>query len=364
MQMISIPFLHVLILSAMLTSCITTRTSIDESWRSGNEMELFLYYASLAGSSHNSQPWQAVIAGDSLVYIYPDRSRQLHVVDPLARGLYLSLGAFVENFRLAAASRAWQSDIGFHQDDSLQITYVSIKLKKSVPQFTHLSRLEKRMTLRTPFAQRNISEADVQGLLGDDADHLVFYSSGSYEGNYIKNKTLEAYTHQSNDEAAKDELARWIRFSNGDVKKKRDGLTTSGMGIKGIAGFVVSRMFKPEDAKKQSFVNKGIEKTKAQVENCGGWLLFTGVEDSPEAWIRTGMIYERVNLKCRDLMIGFHPMNQMIEERFFEEHAYGFLPVEGRIHFVARIGYVDHYPDPVSVRRPVSEWAKKPEPII
>jgi hypothetical protein len=107
---------------------------------------------------------------------------------------------------------------------------------------------------------------------------------------------------------------------------------------------------------KQSFIDTGIEKTRAQVASCGGWLIITGPDDTPEAWIRSGMLYQRVHLKCRDLMIGFHPMNQMIEVAQFEENAAGFLPVNGIIHFVARMGYVEHYPDPVSVRRPVGEF--------
>jgi len=128
------------------------------------------------------------------------------------------------------------------------------------------------------------------------------------------------------------------------------------MGITGFAGVMVSQMFKPEDSMKDSFVNKGIDNVRKQVQNCGGWLLITQDQDSPENWIQTGRIYQRINLRCRDLMIGMHPMNQMIEEASFEGDANRYLISNGKIQFIARIGYVDKYPEPVSVRRELKDF--------
>lgn len=78
--------------------------------------------------------------------------------------------------------------------------------------------------------------------------------------------------------------------------------------------------------------------------------------DSKEHWIETGRLYQRAHLECRGLMIGFHPMNQMIEVENFEKKANEYLGLEGKIQFVARIGYADDYPVPVSVRKSVSEF--------
>lgn len=54
--------------------------------------------------------------------------------------------------------------------------------------------------------------------------------------------------------------------------------------------------------------------------------------------------------------IGFHPMNQVIEEPEFENEANTFFGFSGKIIFIARIGYVKEYPAPVSVRRPVESF--------
>ena len=106
---------------------------------------------------------------------------------------------------------------------------------------------------------------------------------------------------------------------------------------------------------KDSFIKIGIEKTKEQTENCGGWILILQNEDNPESWIKTGSLYQKMNLSCRDMNIGFHPMNQMIEEESFEKKVNERLSLPGVIQFVSRIGYVDEYPPANSVRRSVKE---------
>ena len=320
-----------------------------------NPIEQIIYYASLAGNSHNTQPWYVYVEDDSVIYIKADFSRKLHIVDPDSRGLFISLGAFIENLELAAGSFGYKANIEItanHKNDS---NVATIHLSKSLKSGFDLSQIENRRTLRTPFHKTEISKDHLNKLVDNNNSEIFYFSSSSKEGKYIAEQTLAAYTQQANDDQAKQELANWMRFSNSDVEKHRDGLTTSGMGITGFGGFFVRNFYKPEDSMKDSFIKTGIEKTKEQTENCGGWILILQNEDNPERWIKTGMLYQRLNLDCRDLMIGFHPMNQMIEEGNFEKNANEHLSLPGVIQFVARIGYEDEYPPANSVRRSVKE---------
>ena len=318
-------------------------------------IEQIIYYASLAGNSHNTQPWYVEIVNDSLLYLKADFSRKLHIVDPDARGLFISLGAFIENLELAAGSLGYKADIEItaqHKNDS---NVAEIHLSKSQKSGYDLNQIQNRRTLRTPFHNTEISKDHLNKLIGNNNSEVIYFSSSSEEGKYIAVETLAAYTQQAQDDQAKQELANWMRFSNSEVEIYRDGLTTSGMGITGFGGFFVRSFYKPEDSMKDSFINSGIEKAKEQTENCGGWLVIIQNEDSPERWIKTGKLYERLNLVCRDMMIGFHPMNQMIEEDNFEKNANEHLSLPGVLQFVARIGYVDEYPPANSVRRSVKE---------
>ena len=320
-----------------------------------NQIEIIIYYASLAGNSHNTQPWYVYVESDSLLFIKADFSRKLQIVDPDACGLFISLGAFIENLQLAAASLGYKAEVRItakHKNDS---NVATIYLSESQKNGYNLSQIENRRTLRTPFHNTEISKDHLNNLIDNSSSEIFYFSSSSEEGKYIAEQTLAAYTQQAQDDQAKQELANWMRFSNSDVEKHRDGLTTSGMGITGFGGFFVRNFYKPEDSMKDSFIKTGIEKTKEQIENCGGWLVIIQNEDSPESWIKTGRLYQRLNLVCRDMMIGFHPMNQMIEEENFEEKANERLSQSGVIQFIARVGYVDEYPPANSVRRSVKE---------
>lgn len=59
------------------------------------------YYARLAPSTHNSQPWKFVI-GRREIDVISDNSRWLRVADPLRREMYISLGCAIESIRVAA----------------------------------------------------------------------------------------------------------------------------------------------------------------------------------------------------------------------------------------------------------------------
>ena len=341
-------------LVSLISGCgSVSRENFHEEFSS--PIEQIIYYASLAGNSHNTQPWCVEIVNDSLLYLKADFSRKLHIVDPDTRGLFISLGAFIENLELVVGSLGYKADIEItaqHKNDS---NVAAIHLSKSPKNGYDLNQIKNRRTLRTPFHNTEISKEHLNKLIGNNNSEVIYFSSSSEEGKYIAEQTLAAYTEQSKDDQAKQELANWMRFSNSEVEKHRDGLTTSGMGITGFGGFFVRNFYKPEDSMKDSFIKTGIDKTKEQTENCGGWILIIQNEDSPERWIKTGRLYEKLNLACRDIMIGFHPMNQMIEEDNFEKNANEHLSLPGVIQFVARVGYVDEYPPANSVRRSVKE---------
>jgi len=318
-----------------------------------------LYYASLAGSSHNSQPWKAEVYREDSILVFADTSRKLTVVDSTSRELYISVGAFIENLRLAASCYGYEANIKIHtrpEGSSGPVASIALAKSKEKKEEAILTEIKLRTTLRTPFDTLSIKQSDRATLVSVDSSSIHYFAATSPQGKYIRKKESEAYAQQAKNKKAQDELAGWIRFSNKDVKQKQDGLTTEGMGITGIGGFVVRNFFKPEDSKKESFVTQGIDKTKLQVGNCAGWIVITQKTENIESWINTGMLYQAIHLKCRKMNLGFHPMNQLIEEAGFEGETNTYLGINGKIMMIARIGYVNDYPAPVSVRRPVERF--------
>lgn len=315
-----------------------------------------LYYASLAGSSHNSQPWKVEVTRDSLIRLYADTTRALTVVDPDSRELYISLGAFIENLNLAAGSLGYNSSVKLNNDNENSTLVAEIKLNKTSSTHYNLELIEKRRTLRSPFDTTSISEKDINQLLAADSQQIHFYPARSKEGSLIAQKTVEAYTQQAYNLAAQNELANWIRFSNKDVSEKKDGLTTAGMQIEGLSGFFVRHFLKPADSKKASFIEGGIDKTKKQALNCGGWVVITCSGNTVADRIKLGRLYEHIHLTCTQLQIGFQPMNQIIEEHNFKNEVTKNLGIQEELLFIARVGYVAKTPAPVSPRRPAETF--------
>lgn len=60
-------------------------------------------------------------------------------------------------------------------------------------------------------------------------------------------------------------------------------------------------------------------------------------------------------LKVRSKGLALHPMTQILEETQTNQDINQSTGISDTIQFLIRVGYVDHYPEPVSLRRPV-DW--------
>jgi len=99
----------------LLPSCVSqSQKSTDAFLNDKNNIYQVLYYASLAGSSHNSQPWKTEVFGEDSILVFADTTRKLAVVDSTSRELYISVGAFIENLRLAASCYGYETNIKIH----------------------------------------------------------------------------------------------------------------------------------------------------------------------------------------------------------------------------------------------------------
>jgi hypothetical protein len=95
-----------------------------------------------------------------------------------------------------------------------------------------------------------------------------------------------------------------------------------------------------------------------QVRNCGGWMIVASRDSSIASLVETGRKFQRMFLKVRERMIAVHPMTQMLEEPPWRIEAGKRLGVPDSVQFILRVGYLQKYPDPVSLRMPVSWFIK------
>ncbi len=86
------------------------RTSLTSSSRDGR---VLICCATLAASSHNTQPWRFRI-GPEAITLVADDTRRCPVVDPDDAHLFKSLGCAVENLVQAATAQGLAADVRFN----------------------------------------------------------------------------------------------------------------------------------------------------------------------------------------------------------------------------------------------------------
>jgi hypothetical protein len=224
----------------LLSSCSgVKRSDLPSSEETAKELDeesaRILWYASLAPSGHNSQPWFVKVAGKGEWIIGGDPKRRLPAVDPDNRELLLSIGAFAENLSLAALVAGYDAGMEVIAKSARDEEVLRVSLKKTIPGKYPLERLTLRRTIKGGFLPREIGKEDVKVLSEPHGGKLFYYPRGTDHARCIQEGTVESYRVQTYRDEAQRELANWIRFSNEDARKHRDGLTTEGMEITGFS---------------------------------------------------------------------------------------------------------------------------------
>jgi hypothetical protein len=319
-----------------------------------------LYYASLAPSGHNSQPWFVRIKAPDHWIVGLDPARRLPVVDHENFESLMSIGAFVENLLQAAVAYGYAVHITPIAKDRFDPDVVSLRLEKTrmqkiLPEKENLHRLVFRRTVKNLLSNRELTARDVDAFSCLTDERLFYFPAGSRHAGLMADQAVENYILQMKNREAVQEMAQWTRIKDADISAHRDGLTPDGMEIHGLAGWYVRHVMDPADVSGKTFITKGIEKIRVQAKQGAGWLVITGDGSTPADLIASGRRFQRMALDARARMIAIHPMSQTLEQAqgqktIRDNHASDTLP-----HFMIRAGYIDKYPDPVSVRRPV-EW--------
>lgn len=145
----------------------------------------------------------------------------------------------------------------------------------------------------------------------------------------------------------------WLRLSDQDGRRHRNGLSTEGMEIGGFKGWFLRHFVRPEDFMKPSYRKQSVDVTAGLASEGAGWVILTSPGNTVRDWIETGRRFERMALLARELEIAIHPMTQILEEEsglslIAQHHGSPFFP-----QFVLRVGCLERYPVPVTLRRPV-----------
>jgi hypothetical protein len=320
-----------------------------------NEQKI-LYLALLAPSGHNTQPWLIKYIDQYHWIVANDPTRWLKAVDPTQRETILSIGAFIQNIEYAAASLGYQCTFTILAISNQNEDLAEVRLTPMIGgQKFDEEKIRQRRTLCSGFQDKPIEGRDIDHITGNNKDRYIFIAPNTENFREINALTIAANKQQTWREDAQEELSNWIRFSNRDVRKSNDGLTTASMEIEGASGWVVRNFYTRKTTLSKSFRKQSLTKIKEQVDHSGGWLLLTTPSTDTASLLDTGRWLQRMLVKIKEKNIAIHPMTQILEESNYNEAFKKVINTTNTVQFILRIGYVEQYPNPVSRRRPIDQ---------
>lgn len=314
-----------------------------------------LYLASLAPSGHNTQPWRVRVRTPDRWQLGVDPARRLAAVDPRDREALLSLGAFLENLAQAGRHFGRPVELAGIVDNETGPAEAALFVGSSDARAVNLAAISERRTLRGPLAPRRLRRAHVGDLLLGIPDGL-YVPPGSRESDWLDEAAVEAVRAQVRRTPVMEELSQWIYWDTAVARSRRLGLTPAAMGIDGFAGWWTRTFYEPEDVLARRFKDAAVRRAADEVGSCGGWLVISSPDDTPESLLRAGRLCERLWLRARSMDVGIHPMSQALEESPWREEIADRLGTGGPVQFLLRVGYAAHYPDPVSLRLPLDAF--------
>lgn len=327
-----------------------------ETWRhlaldnAANDYSVLVHYATLAASSHNTQPWIFKLESNR-IRILPDLSRRCPAVDPDDHHLYASLGCAAENLLLAAEAAGLKGHCSYDASTS----GVNIDFEETTPFRSPLfEAIPQRQCSRVEYDGSQLSAEQLQQLekagQGDGVSIILFTDGEQKE--QVARYVAEGNTAQFGDSEWARELKSWIRFNGSEAVTTGDGLYGPVMGNPAVPRWLgLMAMHFGFSAKKQNQKDFRHIRSSSAIA-----VLVSDIDDRPH-WIEAGRCYERLALQAAALGLSTAFINQPVEVAPLRAEFARFLGVGNRRpDFIVRIGRGAKTPR--SLRRPLEQVIK------
>lgn len=310
-------------------------------------LEFLVRLAILAPSSHNCQPWLFKI-GENKIQVYLNRQRLLPKSDPKGRQVFLSLGAMIETFPIAAKAFSLPDpQITYFNDENFIAEIFFPNLQGSVSDPETLSALVLRHSNRSPFEEKSLS--------GSFTSSFSQYSDDQIKSYLITDRKVmdkvRLITEESIEEAFKtreftDELSEWVKPS---LSRYQDGMPGYYMGVPKIISFVLPFLIKHVN------LSKSQRKMHSEwLSHCQAFAVIAGNKDTREDWLNAGRRFMNIAINCTRQNIKIGLFGAPIEIKEYYKGIQQALGINLRPYMLMRLGYTDKVPK----FSPRMEWRK------
>jgi nitroreductase len=304
-------------------------------------------YATLAASSHNTQPWKFKLE-PSRIEILPDLSRRCPEVDPDDHHLYASLGCAAENLLLAAQAAGLKGHRSFDTaDSSVHVDF------EAMPRF--------RSARFEAIPSRQCSRAEYDGAVLPGSQLRLLEEAGRGTGVSVSFLTSGEQKEQVADYVAAGnraqfenarwarEMKEWIRFNPREAERTGDGLYGKVLGIPNVPR-CLGELLMPVAVSAERQNRKDVP----HIRSSAAIAVFFSEADDRRHWIEAGRSCQRVALEATALGLRTAFINQPVEVSSLRSQFAAYLGIANqRPDLVLRIGRGPEMPR--SLRRPLDQ---------
>lgn len=296
-------------------------------------------YASLAPSTHNSQPWKFLISKNK-IYLKPEMSRWLRYSDPSGRQMWLSIGCALENLCIAADFFGYKTHVEFHEDRNLVQIYLERELAGRFDDQHLIFSIPRRTTNRSHHLMEKINYSFLKNLSGDDRVSVKFFDSDEDMEKFAKS-TASGTINAFNNKKFRTELSGYLK---NNFTGSRVGMPLYGMEMPDTVSLIaplVSRFLNMGNV----FANKIV---KLFDTGTSGVVAFGTVADDKKSWFDVGRVFERSALFATQSGYCLSPLAAAVEydDRLMSHNIFDDLAI--KLQMMARVGrpsrYIKHSP--------------------
>lgn len=330
----------------------------------------------LAANGHNMQPWKIRLDENDpgTFCLYADSERLTNEVDPLARQMMVTQGAFLEYVKIAGKESGNQAAIelfpnGAYNEQKLSESMQSkpvakITLTKTAPQSDPLyDALFLPDTNRAPYQPTKLTPEQINQLEGVNTDAglsvRIFQDRQNVEK--LNSCAMQAATIEAGVSRVMKESERIFRANEYQKNKYRYGFSVEGQGTSGITRHLMQgavTLF-PSMNSGTAASDLLIRSTRASVSATPAYVMIITKGNDRASQVKSGMLYSRLVLTAARLGLAVQPLSQALEEYPEMKGPYDgihrdYAPQGGTIQMLVRLG-VPTQKVPQSMRRDVMD---------
>jgi hypothetical protein len=336
-----------------------------------------------APNSHNTQPWQIELLSGLRMRLYVDRNRLLPASDPWARQTTISQGTFLELLDIAVRQMGYKAKMRFYPEgepsphlvDSKPVAEIElVKHADAQPDPLFAAIATRQSNKRCYDPARSVAESELTALETSasptDAEQWMEWRwvSSTSERKAIAEICRQAMAVEVADRQRNLETAQWFRFSERELRARRDGFGCAQNGMDGAERwfaetFVLSRARAANP--NGSFAQGAIQQAARRAGSAAVFGALVTKQNSRFAQLRAGRAYVCMHLAACTRGLAMHPMSQALEEygamANLQKRLKLILGVEetDTVQMLFRLGYARPVPRPP--RREVTDLIRQAE---